>query len=147
MNDKGKFDNVFLPDDDRPTVVSDNSSLDLGFGEATEDIISEVDKEYSSMFYENSPKRREYSSRLIGEQRNANVKTTFILSLTGVLLSPLPVVGLVFSFIGSLRANFLLKKYENPLLKKARFFGILGTIINLFVIICTVLFLIFLIYN
>jgi|GEM_PF-3052817 len=101
-----------------------------------------VSREHAAMYYENSAERRAYADKLIKEERKRNDKRTVVFSLFGLIFSFVLGIGSVFSVVGLIRADFLLKKYESKTLRRAKILSITGLIINALIIVALLIFIV-----
>ena len=130
--DKKKSDDIFYPDEPKVTYEAPSivSETDEKAAETFADRLDGADKEPRLMYYENSVERQLYAEKLIREAREKSVKKTLVFSLLGLILSLFFGLGLAFSIVGLLRANFGLKKKGSQTLVWARTLGIVGIILS-----------------
>ena len=148
MDENKKDDNIFMPDEDPVTYENPRIVPENGYDAAgNDDKFAGADKEHIAMYYENSVEHQTYAQQLIQEARERNLKKTLAFSLIGMILSLFFGIGIVFSIIALIRANFGLKKTKSTTLVWARNIAVLGIVLSGVFIISMIVFVSYTFYS
>ena len=127
---------------ENPDIIDDKPS-DTPYGDESageNKYADDSDGEHYFAFYESDDERKRYADKLIKEAREKNVRATLVLSLIGLFFSLIFGMGIVFSILALIRANFGLKKCKSQSLVWARALAWLGIILSGAFIVTMVLF-------
>ena len=149
MDENKKDDNIFLRDDE-PVTYENPEIIPENGGETVSDDderFAGAEKDYIAMYYENSSEHHNYAQQLIQEARERHLKKTLAFSLIGIILSLFFGIGIVFSIIALIRANFGLKKGKSTTLVWARNIAVLGIVLSAVFIVSMLVFVSYTFYS